>query len=129
MVQVLTVLHVIVAIAIIGMVLLQQGRGADAGAGFGGGASNTVFGARGTASFLSRSTAILAILFFSTSILLAYLGARQDNKAPDILDVPATGQVKTDLPPIGVQPSAPPVKSDLPDQPPPVTPIQPQGGK
>jgi preprotein translocase subunit SecG len=118
MVQVLTILHVIVAIAIIGMVLLQQGRGADAGAGFGGGASNTVFGARGTASFLSRSTAILAILFFSTSILLAYLGARQDNKGQDILDTPVSGQVKTDLPPIGNQPLAPPIKSDLPDQPP-----------
>ena len=118
MVQILTIFHVIVAIAIIGMVLLQQGRGADAGAGFGGGASNTVFGARGTASFLSRGTAILAILFFSTSILLAYLGARQDNKGNDILDSPATGQVKSDLPPIISQPATAPVKSDLPDQPP-----------
>jgi len=128
MLQVLTVLHVVVALAIIGMVLLQQGRGADAGAGFGGGASNTVFGARGTASFLSRSTAVLAVLFFSTSILLAYLGARKDNKGHDILDSPATEQVKSDLPPISNQPVAPPVKSDLPDQPP-VMPNQPQGGK
>jgi preprotein translocase subunit SecG len=128
MVQVLTVIHVFVALAIIGMVLLQQGRGADAGAGFGGGASNTVFGARGTASFLSRSTAFLAILFFSTSILLAYLGARQDNKGHDILDSPATGQVKSDLPPISNQPAPAPVKSDLPDQPP-VIPNLPQDGK
>ena len=128
MLQALIVLHVIVALAIIGMVLLQQGRGADAGAGFGGGASNTVFGARGTASFLSRSTAILAALFFSTSIILAYLGARQDNKGHDILDIPASEQVKSDLPPAGNQPLKAPVKSDLPDQPP-VLPNQPQGVK
>ena len=116
MVQILTVFHVLVALAIIGMVLLQQGRGADAGAGFGG-ASNTVFGARGTASFLSRTTAILAVLFFSTSIILAYLGSRQDNKGPDILDSPASGQVKTDLPPSPNQPIQAPAKSDLPSQP------------
>jgi preprotein translocase subunit SecG len=128
MVEVLKVMHIIVALAIIGMVLLQQGRGADAGAGFGGGASNTVFGARGTASFLSRSTAILAILFFSTSILLAYLGARQDNKEHDILESPVNGQIKSDLPPISNQPAQAPVKSDLPDQPP-VIPVLPQGGK
>jgi preprotein translocase subunit SecG len=128
MVQVLTVIHLIVALAIIGMVLLQQGRGADAGAGFGGGASNTVFGARGTASFLSRSTAILAILFFLTSILLAYLGARQDNKGHSILESPTNGQVKSDLPPISNQPAQAPVKSDLPDQPP-VIPALPEGGK
>jgi len=118
MMQALTVLHVIVALAIIGIVLLQQGRGADAGAGFGGGASNTVFGARGTASFLSRTTAILAALFFSTSILLAYLGARQDNKGHDILDIPASEQIKSDLPPTSSQPVTAPPKSDLPDQPP-----------
>ena len=127
MVQVLTIIHVIVALAIIGMVLLQQGRGADAGAGFGGGASNTVFGARGTASFLSRSTAVLAVLFFSTSILLAYLGARPDNKGHDILDVQTTNvPVKSDVPSTGNQPV--PVKSDLPDRPPAV-PDQPQGTK
>ena len=116
-IQVLSVFHVLFALGIIGLVLLQQGRGADAGAGFGGGASNTVFGARGTASFLSRSTAILAALFFSTSILLAYLGARQDNKGHDILEAPATEQLKSDLPRQGESAVAP-AKSDLPEQPP-----------
>ena len=116
MIQVLTVFHVLFALLIIGTVLLQQGRGADAGAGFGGGASNTVFGARGTASFLSRSTAILAALFFSTSILLAYLGARQDNKGHDILESPATEQLKSDLPQQGKQPVVAPAKNDLPEQ-------------
>jgi len=67
------VLHVLLAAAIIGLVLLQRGRGADAGAGFGAGASGTVFGARGSGSFLSRTTAVLATLFFVTSLGLSYL--------------------------------------------------------
>lgn len=125
MIQVLIVFHVVVALGIIVFVLLQQGRGADAGAGFGGGGSNTVFGARGTASFLSRTTAILAALFFSTSILLAYLGARQDNKEHDILDTPAAEQVKSDLPTQGSPPAVAPAKSDLPEQP--SAPSQPAG--
>lgn len=115
--QLLIVLHVIVALAIIGMVLLQQGRGADAGAGFGG-ASNTVFGARGTGSFLSRTTAVLAALFFSTSILLAYLGAKQDNKQPDILDAPITDMpVNSGAPQQSNPPAAAPASTDLPEQP------------
>ncbi|MFM8332653.1 MAG: preprotein translocase subunit SecG [Candidatus Methylumidiphilus sp.] len=114
--QVLIVFHVIVALAIIGMVLLQQGRGADAGAGFGG-ASNTVFGARGTASFLSRTTAVLAALFFSTSLLLAYLGARQDNKGHDILDAPAAEQAILNIPEAGSKQGIAPANSDLPGQP------------
>jgi preprotein translocase subunit SecG len=118
MIQLLTIVHVLIALLIIGTVLLQQGRGADAGAGFGGGASNTVFGARGTASFLSRTTAILAALFFSTSILLAYLGAKPDNKAHDILETPATAPAKSDIPVPSGNPVAPaPANSDLPDQP------------
>ena len=71
------VLHVLIAAAIVGLVLLQRGKGADAGAGFGAGASGTVFGARGSASFLSRTTATLAALFFGTSLALAYMGGRK----------------------------------------------------
>jgi preprotein translocase subunit SecG len=67
------VFHVLLAASIIGLVLLQRGKGADAGAGFGAGASGTVFGARGSGSFLSRTTAILATLFFLTSLGLSYL--------------------------------------------------------
>jgi preprotein translocase subunit SecG len=66
-------IHILLAIGLIGFVLLQHGRGADAGAAFGSGASATVFGARGSASFLSRATAVLAALFFLTSLGLAYL--------------------------------------------------------
>jgi preprotein translocase subunit SecG len=74
------VFHVLLAAAIVGLVLLQRGKGADAGAGFGAGASGTVFGARGSASFLSRTTAVLATLFFLTSLGLSYLFSQQ--KAP-----------------------------------------------
>jgi preprotein translocase subunit SecG len=67
------VFHVLLAASIIGLVLIQRGKGADAGAGFGAGASGTVFGSRGSGSFLSRTTAILATLFFLTSLGLSYL--------------------------------------------------------
>lgn len=71
------VVHVIVAVTLVGLVLIQQGKGATAGAGFGGGgASGTVFGARGAASFLSKLTAGLAATFFVTSLALAYFGAQ-----------------------------------------------------
>jgi len=64
-----------VAIGIVGLVLLQRGKGADAGAGFGAGASGTVFGARGASTVLSRATAILALIFMLNSLLLTYLSA------------------------------------------------------
>ncbi len=67
------VFHVLIAAAIVALVLLQRGKGADAGAGFGAGASGTVFGSRGSASFLSRTTAVLATLFFVSSLVLSYL--------------------------------------------------------
>lgn len=66
-------IHILIALTLIGLILLQHGKGADVGAAFGSGASSTVFGARGSATFLSRATAILAILFFSNSSFLAYL--------------------------------------------------------
>ena len=72
--------HVLIGAMIVVLVLLQRGKGADAGAGFGAGASGTVFGARGSANFLSRSTGVLAALFFMTSLSLAYLGTQR--KAP-----------------------------------------------
>ena len=74
---VLVVLHVLVALAIIGLVLLQHGKGADMGSGFGGGASGSLFGATGSANFLSRTTAVLAALFFVLSLALAYTATRR----------------------------------------------------
>ena len=76
--------HTLIALVIIALVLLQRGKGADAGAAFGSGASGTVFGARGSGSFFSRMTAILATVFFVTSLGLAYLSGRSAT-APDSL--------------------------------------------
>src|SRR6185503_7549039 len=76
-IQVLIVLHVVVALGIIGLVLLQHGKGADMGSGFGGGASSSLFGATGSANFLSRTTAVLAATFFVLSLALAYVATRK----------------------------------------------------
>ncbi len=73
---VLLIIHVLAAVGLIGLVLLQQGKGADMGAAFGSGASATVFGSRGSASFLSRGTAVLATVFFITSLSLAYFSGQ-----------------------------------------------------
>jgi len=75
------VVHIIIAIAVIAMVLLQHGKGADMGAAFGSGSSGSLFGATGSANFLSRGTAILATLFFLTSLALAYFGLQQQKPA------------------------------------------------
>ena len=82
---VLLAAHILLALLLIGVILLQQGKGATAGAAFGSGASSTVFGARGSASFLTRLTAILAVLFFSNSLLLAYLYS-QTSQPKSLLD-------------------------------------------
>ena len=79
-------LHVLVALAIIGLVLLQHGKGADMGSGFGGGASSSLFGATGSANFLSRATAVLATLFFLTSLGLAYLATHKTKSGGGVLD-------------------------------------------
>ncbi|ADE16721.1 preprotein translocase, SecG subunit [Nitrosococcus halophilus Nc 4] len=75
--SVLLVFHILVAIALVSLVLIQHGKGADAGAAFGSGASATVFGARGSANFLTRASAILAAVFFITSLSLAYFSVRE----------------------------------------------------
>ena len=69
-------IHMLVALLIVVLVLLQRGKGAEAGTGFGAGASGTVFGSRGSASFFSRATAVLATMFFATSLTLAYLAGQ-----------------------------------------------------
>ena len=74
---VVLVLHVLTALAICGLVLLQHGKGADVGAAFGGGASGSIFGATGSANFLSRATAILAAVFFLSSMGLTYFSGRK----------------------------------------------------
>jgi preprotein translocase subunit SecG len=101
------IFHVLVAIFIVGLVLLQRGKGADAGAAFGAGASGTVFGARGSANFLSRSTAVLATLFFATSLGLAYLGS-QRKPVESLLDgAPVQDATTPAVPALPAQPAPP----------------------
>jgi len=83
------VIHVLLAIGVIGLVLIQHGKGADAGAAFGSGASATVFGSRGSASFLTRATTVLAGLFFLTSISLFFFAANRDVAIRSVTDSPA----------------------------------------
>ncbi len=73
---ILLVIHVLIALSLIALVLLQHGKGADMGAAFGSGASSTVFGSQGAGSFMTRTTAVLAALFFATSLGLAFLATR-----------------------------------------------------
>ena len=80
------VVHVMVALAIIGLVLLQHGKGADMGSGFGGGASSSLFGATGSANFLSRATAVLATQFFVLSLVLAYIATNAPRESGSVVD-------------------------------------------
>ena len=84
--KVALVVHTLIALLIIVLVLLQRGKGADAGAAFGSGASGTVFGARGSSSFFSRTTAVLATLFFISSLALAYLSSQATSGPSSLLD-------------------------------------------
>jgi preprotein translocase subunit SecG len=84
--NVVVVVHVLVAIGIIGLVLLQHGKGADMGSGFGGGASSSLFGATGSANFLSRMTAVLATIFFISSLGLAYLATVKPREGGGVMD-------------------------------------------
>ncbi len=87
----ITFLHGLLCFAIVALVLLQRGKGADAGAGFGSGASGTVFGARGSATFFSKLTAVLATLFFLTSMSLAWFATRPQVETPkSIVDTVVT---------------------------------------
>ncbi|MFU8895979.1 MAG: preprotein translocase subunit SecG [Gammaproteobacteria bacterium] len=104
-----TLSHVFLAVAIIALVLLQKGKGADAGAAFGAGASGTVFGSRGTTSFLSRTTAVLATMFFLTSLGLAYLAGQQTEPGSILERAPVTAPAEA--------PSAIPVPEDAGDLP------------
>jgi preprotein translocase subunit SecG len=85
------VAHVLVAISIIGLVLLQHGKGADVGAAFGGGASGSLFGASGSANFLSRTTAVLAAIFFATSLGLTWYSAHKKEQL-GVMGQPAASQ-------------------------------------
>jgi preprotein translocase subunit SecG len=104
--------HTLIALMIIVLVLLQRGKGADAGAAFGAGASGTVFGARGSSSFFSRATAVFATLFFVSSLALAYLSTQATSAPTSLLeDAPVVEQPVDEVPAISEETPV----SDLPE--------------
>jgi preprotein translocase subunit SecG len=105
---IILVVHILLAAFIVGLVLLQRGKGADAGAGFGAGASGTVFGARGSTTLFSRMTAVFAALFFVTSLGLTYLGTQRSSEPTSVLERAAKAAAPTPAP---VAPSAPATQS------------------
>ena len=124
--SVLVVVHLFLAIGLVGLILIQHGKGADMGAAFGSGASATVFGSRGAGNFLSRTTAVLAALFFVTSLALAYF-AMQSNEPATLMEgvkppavqvqAPAEAPVApaaTDLPSVPEAVAPAPAGSDVP---------------
>src|ERR1700744_262579 len=113
---ILTIVQVFASLAIIGLVLLQRGKGAEAGAGFGAGASGTVFGARGASTALSRATAIFAAVFMINSLVLAYVGTKTSAAQPrTILDEATESAPKT---PAGSAQTPAPNTATIPVQPP-----------
>jgi preprotein translocase subunit SecG len=124
---ILTLVQVVSAFAIVGLVLLQRGKGAEAGAGFGAGASGTVFGARGATTALSRATAVFAAVFMINSLALAYMGTRSTEAAVQktILDEAAPAKPGSGAPlggssaplqpaPAAAPPAAPPASVPAP---------------
>ena len=111
---ILLIIHVAIAVALIGLVLLQQGKGADMGAAFGSGASQTVFGAQGSGTFLTRTTAILATVFFLTSLTLAYFSGKADTSTSVVDQVGTSAPAPVEEPPVDAAPSP---ESDVPPAP------------
>lgn len=108
------VIHVLAAVGLVGLVLVQHGKGADMGAAFGSGASQTLFGSRGSANFLSRLTAGFATIFFITSLSLAFFATRQgvpvsvtEQPAPATQSVPAVPAVPEGSPAPAQAPAVP----------------------
>jgi len=109
-ISILLVIHVMLSLAIIVLVLLQRGKGAEAGAALGGGSSGSVFGARGASNFLSRSTAILATAFFVTSLGLAYLSTNTESASSvsegSVIEQPEIPAAADDVPAPADMPAA-----------------------
>jgi preprotein translocase subunit SecG len=129
--QIILIVHLLLALAIIGLIMLQQGKGADMGASFGAGASQTLFGSDGSGNVLTRATAILVTLFFATSFGLALLATQRSAPVDDLgielppaverqVEAPAVDRVEGDLPqvddPLPELSSEPAVDEDLPPQ-------------
>ena len=120
----LVTLHIVLCVVIIALVLIQRGKGAGAGAGFGAGASGTVFGARGSATFFSKATAVVATVFFVTSLALTFVASRPAEAPQSVIDrlpvdsvpapapapAPAPGLGGDEVPGLGAPPPAPPAE-------------------
>ena len=100
--QIILIFHFVVAIGLIALILLQQGKGAEAGASFGSGASQTVFGSGGGWNFFSKMTAILSTIFFVTSVSLALVAKNKtivdEDLLPELLTIPTEAVRETDIP-------------------------------
>ncbi|MEJ2059610.1 MAG: preprotein translocase subunit SecG [Gammaproteobacteria bacterium] len=101
--SILIVVQVVVAAALIVLVLLQHGKGADAGAAFGSGASGTVFGSQGSANFLSRATAVLAAVFFINSLVLTYIAGHASQPSDSSVVVKEAAQQSDKKQPVGAE--------------------------
>ena len=121
---IIVVVHLVVAVIIVGLVLLQQGKGADAGASFGAGASQTVFGASGSGNFLVRATTVAAVIFFITSLSLSLVAKNQTGfssttglpvVSPEVLD--SVSEVEADVPQLEASPTTENTQEDLPNLP------------
>jgi preprotein translocase subunit SecG len=121
---ILTCVQVFSAFAIVGLVLLQRGKGAEAGAGFGAGASGTVFGARGATTALSRATAVFAAIFMLNSLALAYMGTKSTEGQPQNTLLEEAAQTHPKQPGVATG-SAPPTRPAPAGQPPASTPASP----
>ena len=120
--QIFLIVHLLVALAIIGLIMLQQGKGADAGASFGAGASQTIFGSDGSGNVLSRATSWLVVGFFATSFGLAMIASDKSAPVEDLgLDLPAAAElvrpeVESDLPQVDDEfPEATAMSDDIPE--------------
>jgi preprotein translocase subunit SecG len=122
----LIIVHILVAIGIVGLVLIQHGKGADAGAAFGagaaGGASGSVFGAKGSTNFLSRTTALLATVFFITSLTLAYTAKSGSDQPSSLMDQSSgqaviSGSAEKELSPEDTMATDAPMVADAPGLP------------
>lgn len=117
---VVLIAHTIIALLIIILVLLQRGKGADAGAAFGAGASGTVFGAQGSANFFSRATAVMATVFFASSLALAYMSSQRATTVDSLLEDAAPIEIEDAAPATGVETAADELLPELDDAEPPV---------
>jgi preprotein translocase subunit SecG len=113
---ILLVFQVVVAVSLIGFILIQHGKGADAGAAFGSGASSTVFGSQGSGNFLTRATTVLALLFLSNSLALGYMATQRVVEPTSIMesepvvveevmitDIPTMDTIESDIPSIPLE--------------------------